>query len=250
MKQILFLFLSAIILSSCSTPSEDLSAKVDIKFSHNWENTPVTSADFNGVKFLNSNGEVLSIEGLRYVVSNVILTSANNEIYKLSSYQLINLGDDDVTIEGGEVPAGDYKLSFVFGFTDSDNTDGVYQDLNSVSFNVPGILGGGYHYMQFDGKYVGQNLEPAPFNYHIIRAVNREDPNSLVFQDTSFKVDLGAVTITNNTEIEIKTDLSEWFKNPNTWDLNVLNTDLMANFDAQILMSQNGKAVFGLGGIN
>ena len=250
MKIVLFLLTGLLTLSSCSSPEKEVSATVAIRFSHNWENTPVTSTDFNTVKFTNENGEMLSIERLRYLVSNVILTSASNEVYELSSYQLVNLGEGQVTIESNEIPAGDYKLSFVFGFTDNENTDGSYLDLNTVSFNVPRMLGGGYHFMQFDGKYVGQNLAPAGFNYHVIRAVNREDPNNLVFQDTSFKIDLGVVTIATTAEIEIKMNIAEWFKNPNTWDLNTLNTVLMPNFDAQILMHQNGKSVFSLGEVN
>jgi len=249
MRMLLLLLSGLLTLSACSSPEKVQSASVAIRFSHNWENSAVSYADFNTIKFTNENGEMLSIERLRYLVSNVILTSANNEIYKLSSYQLVNLGEDKVTIEGNEVPAGDYKLSFVFGFTDTENVDGSYPDLNSASFNVPEMLGGGYHFMQFDGKYVDQSLAPAGFNYHVIRAVNKEDPNNLVFQDTSFKVNLGVVNITASTEIEIKMNIAEWFKNPNTWDLNTLNTVLMPNFNAQILMHQNGKSVFSLGAV-
>jgi len=250
MRMLLFLLTGLLAWSACSSPEEAQSASVAVRFSHNWENTPVNAADFNILKFTNENGEMLSIERLRYLVSNVILTSASNEIYKLSSYQLVNLGEEKVTIEGNEVPAGDYKLSFVFGFTDTENVDGSYPDLNAASFNVPGMLGGGYHFMQFDGKYIGQNLAPAGFNYHVIRAVNIEDPNNLVFQDTSIKVSLGVVAIRATTEIEIKMNIAEWFKNPNTWDLNTLNTVLMPNFDAQILMHQNGKSVFSLGAVH
>ena len=250
MKVLLFLLTGLLTFSACSSPEKEVGASVILRFSHNWENTPVTSADFNTIKFTNENGEMLSIERLRYLISNVILTNANNEIYKLSSYQLVNLGEGEVTIESNEVPAGDYKLSFVFGFTATENVDGSYPDLNAASFNVPGMLGGGYHFMQFDGKYIGQNLAPAGFNYHVIRAVNIEDPNNLVFQDTSIKVSLGVVAIRATTEIEIKMNIAEWFKNPNTWDLNTLNTVLMPNFDAQILMHQNGKSVFSLGAVH
>lgn len=250
MKKIFFLFISTLIFCSCSKKSVDLSATVSINFSHNWENIPVISTDFNTLKYTNASGEMLSIEQLRYVVSNVVLTSGNNEIYELSKYQLINVRENQLTITNTEVPPGDYNLSFVFGFPDNENTDGVYQNLNSVSFNVPGMLGGGYHYMQLDGKYVGQNTVLAPYNYHMIRAVNRTDPENLQFQDTSFLVNLGSVSITNTTEIEIKMNLAEWFQNPNIWDLNVLNTVLMPNFEAQIVMQQNGKSVFSLGKIN
>ena len=111
------------------------------------------------------------------------------------------------------------------------------------------MLGGGYHFMQFDGKYKDTNNQDAGFNYHAIRAVDRSDPDNLVFEDTSFEVDLGTVDFTNNATIEVKINIAEWFKNPNTWDLNELNTVLMPNFEAQKLMSANGKSVFSLGEI-
>jgi hypothetical protein len=45
-------------------------------------------------------------------------------------------------------------------------------------------------------------------------------------------------------------NIAEWFKNPNLWDLNVLNTVLMPNFDAQKMMSENGRNVFSVGEIS
>jgi hypothetical protein len=44
-------------------------------------------------------------------------------------------------------------------------------------------------------------------------------------------------------------NIAEWFTNPNTWDLNILNTVLMPNFEAQKQMSANGKNVFRVGEI-
>ena len=41
-------------------------------------------------------------------------------------------------------------------------------------------------------------------------------------------------------------DVSEWFKNPNTWDLNEYDVNLMVNYDVQLLMNQNGSSVFDL----
>jgi len=217
---------------------------VTLKFTHNWDGTPVTASDFNSFNYVTENGESVSIERLRYVVSNVNLGGESKP------YQLVDLGiNSGFEIIFNNVAQGVNNLNFTFGFSDADNIDGVYQDLNTVSFNVPGMLGGGYHYMQFDGKYKDTNNLDANFNYHAIRAVNRSDPNNLIFEDTSFLVDLGNVTITNNATIEIKMNIAEWFKNPNTWDLNQLNTVLMPNFEAQKLISANGKSVFSLGDI-
>ena len=140
-------------------------------------------------------------------------------------------------------------MKFRFGFADVDNLDGVYQDLNSSSFNVPMMMGGGYHYMQFDGKYKDTNNQDANFNYHTIRAVNLSNPINLILEDTSFEAEIGTFEFSKNTTIEIKMNVAEWFKNPNLWDLKVLNTVLMPNFNAQKMMNENGKNVFSLGKI-
>ncbi len=244
-----FIILSIILFTSCKNEIDCCvfpeSTNVTLKFTHNWAGTDLTSEDFNEFKFTTENGESISIERLRYLVSNITLGEDSKD------YQLINIGENTgFEIEFNEITTGIKGLKFTFGFTDEENIDGIYQDLNSVSFNVPGMLGGGYHFMQFDGKYKDTNNTDANFNYHAIRAVDNSDANNLIFEDTSFEVDFGNIKITNTATIEIKMDISEWFKNPNTWNLNELNTVLMPNFDAQKLMNANGKTVFSLGSIN
>lgn len=242
-----FILLIMFLFNACNDDENtEQKATVTIKFTHNWDGTPVTSSDFNAFKFTNANGEIVSIERLRYLVSNITL---GTEITK--SYNLVNVGGNtNLEITSENIPTGTHELNFIFGLKDVDNIDGVYLDLNSVSFNVPAMLGGGYHYMQFDGKYKDTNSQDANFNYHTIKAVDRTDPTNLIFQDTSFEVHLGAIEITDNTTIEIKMNIAEWFKNPNTWNLNELNSVLMPNFEAQKMMSANGTAVFSLGEVN
>lgn len=228
-------------LDCCVQPEQ---FTVTLNFTHHWNGLKITPQDFNELKFTNENGERLSIERLRYLVSNISLINSKN-------YHLIDVGENyGTSITFPELTDKSYALSFRFGFSDEDNTDGTYQDLNSISFNVPEILGGGYHFMQFDGKYVDNNNEASGFNYHTIKAVDRTDPDNLKFEDTSFEVNLGTIVVADTTEIEIKMNLAEWFKNPNTWNLNELNTVLMPNFEAQKMMRANGGSVFSLGVVN
>jgi hypothetical protein len=240
MKNVLIILcISIFIFSSCS--SEDENINITVNFTHNWDGMPITSQDFNTLKFTNEHGEKLSIEKLRYLISNISLLG-------LKSYHLVNFSENSGTsFNISNLTNGSYTLSFRFGFSDEDNIDGEYQDLNSVSFNVPRMLGGGYHYMQFDGKYIDNKEEEAGFNYHTIRAVDKTDIDNLKLEDTSFEVNLGTITVSNNMNIEVKVNLAEWFKNPNTWNLNELNNVLMPNFEAQKKMSANGKGVFSLG---
>jgi hypothetical protein len=218
------------------------------KFSHNWDGAPVNNSNFSAFQFTNANGELLSIERLRYVISDITFTTSSNENIVLDVYNLVdvtntnNLSFTPQTL----IPEGSYNVSFTFGLDNEDNAE-TYLDLNSESFDVPDILGGGYHYMQFDGKFINASDAEQGFNYHAIRAVDNIGPNPTFPQDTFFSVNLGVINITNDPEIEIKMNIAEWFKNPNLWDLNVLNQMLMSNSSAQIQMYQNGQNAFSLG---
>tara|TARA_R110002073_G_scaffold123234_2_gene266876 strand:- start:60706 stop:61479 length:774 start_codon:yes stop_codon:yes gene_type:complete len=249
--RLLFILWLSLFIISCSDDSDIVIEPVAItlNFSHAWQDTEITNADFNDVKFTNANGEQLSIERLRYLISEIILTHESGVVTTLDDYTLVDVTNGEnlsLTTSATILPGNYTSISFRFGFSDTNNTDGIYQDLNTASFNVPGILGGGYHYMQFDGKYLDTNNAEAPFNYHAIRAVDNTDPNNLTFQDTSFQVSLGAIIVGGNTNVNVQMDVYEWFSSPNTWDLNVLNTVLMPNSAAQVLMSQNGVSVFSL----
>ena len=255
LKKILLLLCIGFCFFGCesddSGDSESTQVSQTFVFNHNWDGIAVTNADFNVLQFTNENGETLSIERLRYVISDITFTTTNNEVLALNNYNLV-----DVTSANGlsysinsQIPVGNYaNVSFTFGLDNEDNSKNLI-DLNSESFNVPENLGGGYHYMQLDGKFINSNMEEQGYNYHAIRAVDNPGPNPTFPQDTFITVNLGAVTITNATEIEVKANLAEWFRNPNVWDLNVLNQMLMPNSSAQILMYQNGQNVFSLGDV-
>lgn len=251
-NKIFFFSLLILFLNSCSS-NEDISIqnkKLTVNFIHEWDGTPITKNDFNVVKFATKNEDTLSIERYRYVLSNIKLIDNSGFETPLLDYMLIDLGEEQnlsFTIDK-LILDRNYTLNFTFGFTDADNTDGTYVDLNTANFNVPTMLGGGYHYMQFDGKYISSTTTtPAGFNYHAIRAINLADPANIIHRDTSFEVNLNNIVITGNeATIDVKVNIAEWFKNPNTWDLDVLNQMLMPNFDAQVEMNSNGRNVFSL----
>ncbi|MFY7672222.1 MbnP family protein [Tenacibaculum sp. MEBiC06402] len=251
-KKLTYIFVILILTWSCSSDSDETiqNKKITINFIHEWDGTPVTKDDFNDIKFKNENGDSLSIEKYRYVISDIKLVDPSGFETPLKDYLFIDLGEEQNLSYSLEDLILDrtYSLRFTFGFTDDDNQDGVYLDLNSANFNVSEGLGGGYHYMQFDGKYKTETTTtPSGFNYHAIRAVDNTDPANLVFQDTSFTVSLTDIWLNSTNEIiNVKVNIAEWFKNPNIWKLDELNQGLMPNFDAQILMNGNGKSVFSL----
>lgn len=254
MKRIIpIVVFSLLTLLSCSKDNDNTitQANITFNFAHNWDGTTVTNSDFNIIKFTNSFGTQLSISKLQYLVSNIKFENSKGETIVLDSYNLVDVTNNTNLFfsPSNTIPTGTYsKVTFTFGFNNEYNYQN-YTDLNSVSWNVPAMLGGGYHFMQLEGKFIDNSATQTGYAYHTIRAVDNSG-SELVFQDTFFEVNLGEVTITNNAVFNIEMNIAEWFKNPNTWNLNVLNNMLMSNFTAQQMMFQNGQNVFSLESIN
>ncbi|MEZ4858963.1 MAG: MbnP family protein [Flavobacteriaceae bacterium] len=264
MKKMALLLMVVIVTVSCKKNDDDATPQnvtVDFTFTHNWDGDAIENADFDVLQYNNAHGEQLSLSKLVYLISDVTFINENGEMFDAGDYNLIDVrGGTNLTFTPNiEIPEGTYTVSFTFGFDDEDNTLN-YQDLNSSDggWNVPDPLGGGYHYMRMEGKYINSVGVPTEvnFQYHTIRANKHSSlppgPGTLESTlDTSFLVNLGQITIGSNTNVEVKMNVGEWFKNPNTWDLTVLYQTLMPNYAAQLLMNENGKnGVFTLGTVN
>ncbi len=251
-----------IAFTSCNSDEDDKVAienpqtvETTFNFSHNWDGTAVAGNDMESTNYQTENGETITIgPRFRYIISNISFTKTNsNDSVVIEDYNLVDVGTDSNLSYTPEkkIATGEYNVSFIYGLTTEQNIDGIYQDLNTASFGVPPMLGGGYHYMQLDGKYINTNNIEEGFNYHNIKAVDPDMTNGPSFpnQPTFIKVNLGVINITDNTTIGVKMNIAEWFRGPNTWDLNVFNQMLMGNSTAQKMMNENGQNVFSLGDV-
>ncbi|MFD0964418.1 MbnP family protein [Pseudofulvibacter geojedonensis] len=248
MKKVIYLLCLSVFLFSCSD-DDDTKKEVSLtmNFTHNWEGTTISSLG-TSLDYTNANGENLSIERLRYLISNVTLRREGSSDIVLNGYNLVDVGEGTGLSYNPSttISPGTYNLSFTFGFNNEDNQSGIYADLNTANFNVPDMMGGGYHYMQMDGKFMNSSNDETGYNFHAIRAVDNPGMNPTFPQDTFFTVNLGTVVLTDDSTVEVQANIAEWFKNPNTWNLNTLHQMLMPNSNAQIMMYQNGQDVFSL----
>ena len=254
MKKLLIFTSIIFTLSSCvygffSTDKTTTS----LVFKHNWEGA---KAAYDTLSYTTAYGQKTRIDSLQYVISKIILINVNSRSTFNKEYLLVD-AKNDFKLDIGEIPFGDYEVSFVFGFKNEYNIINAYRDLTNKDFNIHPNFGGGYYFMKFNGHYINNSATEQSFYYHVIRAVNTTDPQNVIFQDTSFKVDLGVISLNApsdyygvlNTDVTFNVDISEWFKNPHTWNLNSLVTNQIINFDAQVMKSENGKNVFSLGDI-
>ncbi|CAM3322508.1 MbnP family protein [Aequorivita lipolytica] len=222
---------------------------VTFNFTQNWDGQSVTNADFNNTVYTNESGNFLNISKLRYLISRISLQKADGTTVNFEEYKLIDLTDPaSLNLTPALMAStGDYTgISFVYGFNEADNTSGAYPDLNAANWNWPSMLGGGYHFMQMEGSFDDTSGAPQPYAYHngTARVSNG------VFEQNFIAFDFNQnFTITDDATIEIKMDISEWYKNPLLWDLNDRSVDLMMNYLAQKDMHRNGATVFSIGAI-
>jgi len=257
MKKIVLALLVALTFAACNTDDEGNvtvnETAVNFFFTQNFDGAAIANADYDVTTYTNANGEDLTLSKLVYLISDITFASSTGEVFDAGDYNLVDarIGTGTSFTPDIMIPEGEYAVSFTYGFDDEDNQDGVYLDLNvadGVGWGVPPALGGGYHYMRMEGMYENNMGDQTAYQYHNIRAA-MPGTNPLITQDTSINVDLGIVNIVEGTNIEVKMNVAEWYRNPNLWDLNVLFTVLMPNFDAQIMMNENGQNVFSLGDV-
>lgn len=219
-----------------------------VKFEHNYDGTNVTSADFNDIKYTNSLGTSHSITKMQYLVSDFVLYKSDGDSIEVKGYNFVDFDNSNSFAysfpSNIHVPFGDYTgIGFTWGFDETDNTSGAYADLNSASWSWPNMIGGGYHFMKFEGKFIDSNTDTTSFAYH-----NGTASNSGSHEANHFYVKLNnSFTLSKDASISVKMNIAEWFKNPHQWDLNNMNSMLMPNYNAQKLMNQNGRSVFSFG---
>ncbi len=224
------------------------SYNVMLTFDHLYNGLSVTQSDLDVIKFNNLAGNEHSISKLQYLISSIIFYKSSGDSVTIDGYNLIdmsNLNSFNYDLSTVPIEEGSYNgIGLVFGFTEDDNINGAYLDLNSASWSWPEMLGGGYHFMKFEGKFIDATNDTTNFTYHMGTA--REiTMNDTVFHDNHVFVKIDtAFSITNNATINLKVNLEEWFENPNTWDLNQYSNMLMSNYIAQVMMKENGTTVF------
>ena len=96
-KKILAIICFSIVITSCSEDKDIIlnPVAITLNFNHSWNGTEITNADFGQLKFTNENDQILSVERLRYVVSEVSLTHESGEVTILDDYNLVDLTNNE-----------------------------------------------------------------------------------------------------------------------------------------------------------
>ena len=255
MKARLLVILFIVVAMACSKRNEK--AEIDINIGYEINGMPLVT---DTLCYVNEAGNTFLITEVQWFLSNLELKNeAGNWTTLLQRNLLDTAGINRVfymdtntpesqTLHTQPLPISHYTaLRFTFGLDETDNQTGLFNDPPESEMFWPDFLGGGYHYMKLNGKFVDAESRLAPMAIHL--GIGQNEDCSEFYQNY-FIVELPLnfdVKANVENQLNLTMVIDNWFRNPHTIDFNEIGSHIMQNQTAQRLFNGNGKDVFRIG---
>ncbi len=236
-----------------NTDPQEPSGKLRFTFSHSADDKTLL---FDSLYITNSAGNKYLINEIQYFISEVALHKKDGSNLLLNNWKDIHYIDTDIgsTLEYtfvDDIPLADYSgIEFTFGLSEEKNQSLMFVNPPESYMFWPENLGGGYHYMKLNGKWLDTLNQLAPFNFHLgIGQIYYSYPDSITgfvhnyFNVNMFDADF-SVSENQTTTINIIMNIENWFTSPNDYDHNYWGGDIMQNQEAMKQATENGIDVF------
>jgi len=223
-------------LSSCKKKSDDTpildTGHITFKFIHLVDGSKLRQDTFC---YVNVAGNHYEIDQLMYFISDVKLHKSDGNIQLIDDWKDIDYVDVDIpsTLQWevfDPIPVGSYdSISFTFGISEAKNKSFMFVNQPEVNMMWPDVLGGGYHYLMINGKWIDTANVALPYNFHL--GIGQLYKNNVIEVDSIYafvqnyffvKLPNSAFTIEKDKtrQIEIIMNIDSWFKTPHIYDHN------------------------------
>lgn len=209
--------------------------------------------------YTNAAGNVYQVTDLMYFISDITLYRHGGKSRMLSYPDDILYIDDALPATlthrfTDRIETGEYdSVSFVFGITEAKNKSHLFVNPPEVIMSWPQVLGGGYHYLMLNGKWIDPANVLMPFNFHLgigqLYSGSTYNTDSIyAFVQNYFRVKLPAASFTVDDHDSVVCTLSmhveHWFETPHVFDFNEWGGNIMQNQAALQTVKENGVNVF------
>ena len=257
MKPRLLVVLLALLAVACSKPNDNAEIGLNIGYEVNGKHLVIDT-----LCYVNEAGNKFLITEIQWFLSNIEFQDERGGWHILqhqNDMDVLSLPQDRIfyfdtnitknqTIGMGSIPIGKYTtIRFTFGLNEVDNQTGLFTDPPESEMFWPDMLGGGYHYIKLNGKYLDSEGRLAPMAIHLGIGQNEDCTE---FYQNYFIVELPIdFTVKANTENQLNLTMviDNWFRNPHTIDFNEFGSHIMQDQVAQRFLKDNGKDVFRIG---
>lgn len=283
-RSYIFMFLSILIFAfftSCEkkTSENELgSISVSVKHTINGE-----AAVFDQFIYTNEAGNQYELSEIQWFITNLALIGEDGSKISIMDENDAWYIDSDIPESMqrsfNQIPEGAYvKLQFTFGFSKETNQSHRFVNSPESFMFWPQYLGGGYHYMKLNGKWMNENGLKEPFNFHLgigqiydstatkseyvdLTSCCAKDHcegysppakilpvKEFVHNDFTLIFDNLDLFVKSGEEVELKMEMKieNWFKGPHVYDHNVWGGSIMQQQEAMKLGAENGIDVFSI----
>lgn len=283
-RSYIFMFLSILIFAfftSCEkkTSENELgSISVSVKHTINGE-----AAVFDQFIYTNEAGNQYELSEIQWFITNLALIGEDGSKISIIDENDAWYIDSDIPESMqrsfNQIPEGAYvKLQFTFGFSKETNQSHRFVNPPESFMFWPQYLGGGYHYMKLNGKWMNENGLKEPFNFHLgigqiydstatkseyvdLTSCCAKDHcegysppakilpvKEFVHNDFTLIFDNLDLFVKSGEEVELKMEMKieNWFKGPHVYDHNVWGGSIMQQQEAMKLGAENGIDVFSI----
>jgi len=202
----------------------------------------------------NASGNRYAVTEVQYFISDIRIVKADGSEYSIKCDNGAHYVDIDIPgtlqwMPDDQLPVGRYTaIKLHFGLIPELNKTFFYPNPPENNMSWPTQLGGGYHYMKINGRWLNQGGETTNFNLHTGTGQERDAAGNITgFIDNSFEVTLPLKDFTiekgEMAVIPMEMNVNEWFRNPNLFDFDVFGGSIMQNQAAQNILKENGQNV-------
>jgi len=218
------------------TPPPDLKNALTLNINYEVDGKAL---QMDTVLFVNDAGYHYSVSTLQYYLSDISLIKTDSSKINLLAYHYTDTSAAKNVFTLTDVPMGDYiGICFNIGLDSTQNITGglpAFSENQNMEWPVP--MGGGYHFMKFEGNYLDYNNGDTLTGFLMHLGTN----SCLVRENPLYK----NFTINENHIIlNLAMNLNEWFRNPSVYDFDMDGNRTMSNMMAMQKLAANGVDVF------
>lgn len=192
---------------------------------------------FDSVKYTHPAGYLMSFSRVQFYLSDFVFHRTNGEKVGKSDILYFDARKSE-TFDHilKDLPVGDYSgFECKIGIDSAHNKTGVLGvGTDNLNMEWPDAMGGGYHFIKLEGNYkdgggtTGYAMHLGTNKYIVQTGIVHRD----------FTIPAG-----KSTNIIIRMNLMEWFKNPAVFDFDKEGNFIMGNEDAMDKFRLNGSDV-------
>ncbi|MBP5370736.1 MAG: hypothetical protein J6Y55_02305 [Bacteroidales bacterium] len=205
-------------------------------FEHYCNGKPVAHNTFI---YKNAQGTTYQINQIQYFISNISYRVngkwiCDSTITYIDAEKTIPMVSTTISKKKNKIDS----IRFTVGLPTEQNIPYRFTNPEWAQMYWPESMGGGYHYLKLNIKYINNHDTVGLFNCHLGRSM---EMGAVI--DNDFTLTLPYPTETHNINV-IRMNVDAWFVNPNTIDFNLYTKGIMGKQSIMHAICENGKSAF------